>query len=156
MSTPASFKNHPIHPMLVVFPIGLWVFSFVCDVIRMIVWPNPNLSIVSLYSIAGGIIGALVAAVPGFIDYLSIRDYNVRRTATFHMILNLTAVVLFAINFWLRWSSGQTTGIAIGLSFVTLIILSASGWLGGELVYKHGMGVAKPTPESKSWQKQVS
>ena len=156
MSTPASIKNHPIHPILIVFPLGLWVFSFVCDVLRMFIWPNANLSTVSLYSIAGGIIGALLAAIPGFIDYLSIRDYNVRRIARIHMILNLTAVVLFTINFWLRISAGETTGLAVGLSFLTLLILSASGWLGGELVYKHGMGVATTSAESNSWKKRVS
>jgi uncharacterized membrane protein len=142
MSSPASIKKHPIHPMLVVFPIGLWVFSFVCDILRILIWPtNPYLSVASLYAICGGIIGALLAAVPGFIDYLSIRNYNIKRIARNHMLLNLTAVVLFIINYFLRASRPEPSGLVVGLSFVTLLIISASGWLGGELVYRHGMGV---------------
>src|SRR5687767_5627788 len=71
MRTPASIAGHPIHPMLVAIPIGLWVFSFVCDLFvlsgRTGAWPT-----VALYTMVGGIVGALLAAVPGFIDLLSL------------------------------------------------------------------------------------
>lgn len=148
MSSPASVAKHPIHPMLVVFPIGLWIFSFVCDLIG-IFSTNPILSAVALYCIGGGIAGALLAAIPGFIDYLSITNLRSKRIATYHMILNLGAVFLFVINFWLRFSGSSGAILPVILSALTIIVLGISGWLGGELVYVHGMGVESWAPQTK-------
>lgn len=68
MGSPASLKKHPLHPMLVAFPIGLWVFAFVCDVIHALSGNTVWLT-VATYCIGGGIVGAVLAAVPGLIDY---------------------------------------------------------------------------------------
>jgi uncharacterized membrane protein len=141
MQTPASIRKHPIHPMLIVFPIGLWVFSFVCDLIFMYT-SQPAWSVVAFWTMVGGVVGALMAAVPGFIDYLSIRDRRIGRIATIHMVLNLTAVLLFVLNLGIRWNRPLTPSSAILLSLVGLGILGVSGWLGGSLVYKHAVGVA--------------
>jgi uncharacterized membrane protein len=149
MSSPASIAKHPIHPMLVALPIGLWVFSFVCDIIRLLFNGGEAWSMVALYCIGGGIIGALLAAIPGFIDYLSITNERARRIATFHMILNLTGVILFAINFWLRYGTTGAPSIPVILSLITIIAVAVSGWLGGELVYVHGMGVESVPPTRK-------
>src|SRR5262245_12159020 len=132
MSSPASIAKHPIHSMLVVFPIGLWIFSFVCDLIRMFVSTNPAWNTVSLYCIGGGIVGALLAAMPGFIDYLSLSNPRAKRIATFHLILNLTAVALFAMNFFLRFTQTAGFNMTVLLSAVTILVLAVSGWLGGE------------------------
>ena len=72
MQTPARVAKHPIHPMLVAIPIGLWVFSLVCDIVHQFGAASENWQIVALYTMVGGIIGALVAAVPGFIDLLAL------------------------------------------------------------------------------------
>jgi uncharacterized membrane protein len=69
MRTPASIFNHPVHPMLIVFPIGLWIFSLTCDLIRLAGGSGNAWSTVALFSMVGGLIGALLAAIPGFIDY---------------------------------------------------------------------------------------
>ncbi len=102
MSSPASIKKHPVHPMLVGFPIGLWVFALVCDVVHAAsgnaVWQT-----VATYCVAGGIVGAILAAVPGLIDYSSIDEVEMKRIANLHLAVNLAAVVLFAINLWLRF-----------------------------------------------------
>lgn len=143
MRTPASIRRHPIHPMLVPFPIGLWVFSLVCDLIFAFGAPSLVWKTVALYSMAGGIIGALAAAVPGLIDLLSLPP-EPRRTAIIHMSLNLTIVVLFAINFWWRISEGTGARAAIGpvwLSIVAIALLLVSGWLGGKLVFEGGVAV---------------
>jgi len=89
MSTPARIGGHPIHPMLVPLAIGLWVFSLVCDLIYRFgggsdVWVG-----VAFYTLAGGIVGALLAAVPGFIDLLSLPPGKVKKVAVAHMAINL-------------------------------------------------------------------
>ena len=101
MASPASIKKHPVHPMLVGLPIGLWVFALVCDVMRAATG-NSVWQTVAIYCIAGGIVGALVAAVPGLIDYFSIDEAAMKRIANFHLVLNLGAVVIFAINLWIQ------------------------------------------------------
>jgi uncharacterized membrane protein len=102
LASPASFKNHPIHPILIVYPLGLWTFSFVCDLIRIFISPAETWVTVALYCIGGGVVGATLAAIPGFIDYLSIKDPQIKRIATNHLILNVIALLLFATNFFLR------------------------------------------------------
>jgi uncharacterized membrane protein len=149
MSSPASIGKHPMHPMLVVFPIGLWIFSFVCDLIHLLVSPNPIWSDVAFYCIGGGIVGALLAAIPGFIDYLSLTDTRTKKIATYHLVLNLVGVVLFAANFGLRYT-GRGDSLPIIISAITLVGVGISGWLGGELVYVHGVGVEAAPPSREN------
>jgi len=139
MRTPASIAGHPIHPMLVPIPIGLWIFSFVCDLIHMSSG-NPVWATVSFYCMGGGIIGALLAAVPGLIDLVSL-PAGPRGTALKHMAINLTIVVLYVINFWARMGSPEKPGGLMWLSLVSLLMLVVSGWLGGKMVYEHGVAV---------------
>ena len=143
MQTPASIAKHPIHPMLIVFPIGLWVFSFVCDVVFRIT-QLPLWSDIAFYTMAGGIIGAILAALPGFIDMLAIRDPQPRKIAWTHMVLNLLAVVLFAVNLYLRTMSDAGATIPFVLLLIGVCVLAVSGWLGGELAYVHRVGVQPP------------
>ena len=150
MSSPASIGKHPMHPMLVVFPIGLWVFSFVCDLIHLLISPNPIWSDVALYCIGGGIVGALLAAIPGFIDYLSLTDSRTKKIATYHLVLNLVGVVLFAANFGLRYAGDRGASLPIIVSAITLVGVGISGWLGGELVYVHGVGVEAAPPSREN------
>ena len=143
MSTPASIARHPIHPILVGLPIGLWTFSVVADVIYALGWGGLNWKTMAFYCIGGGIVTALIAAVPGFIDFLSITDYRVWRVGIFHMSANLIAVVVYAISFGLRWG-GNVGVLPFVVSIVGLILLGIAGWLGGELVFVHNMGVTPP------------
>lgn len=141
MRTPASVARHPIHPMLVTIPIGLWLFSLFCDV--MYLWGNGDAdwATVAFYTAAGGIAGALLAAVPGLIDLLSLPQ-GPRRTALIHMSLNLTVVVLYAINVWLRTASPDDLRTPFFLSVIGILVLAVSGWLGGKMVYEYGVGVS--------------
>lgn len=147
MRTPASICKHPVHPMLVVFPIGLWIFSLVCDVIRLTGAPGDAWSTVALYSMVGGLIGALCAAIPGFIDLLFYKGGAppVRKIALTHMAINLTIVVLYAINIWLRMRSFVSVGPGLStpvlLSIAGVALLFVSGWLGGQMVHVYGVGV---------------
>jgi uncharacterized membrane protein len=141
MRTPAQIAGHPIHPMLVPIPIGLWLFSFVCDLIAMRVADPTTWTAASRYAMVGGILGALAAALPGLVDLLSLRGRPVQKTAIKHMVLNLTVVALFAVNAWLRFRGEIDAGSSLGLSAVAILLLLVSGWLGGKMVYEAGVAV---------------
>jgi uncharacterized membrane protein len=148
MSTPASIRKHPIHAMLIVFPIGLWIFSFACDLIYMVVTPNSLWKDMAFYSMAGGLIGALLAAIPGFIDYLSLSEPRTKKIATTHMVLNLVVVALFIFNLGVRYNAQPSSDmLGIALSVVGIAFMGVSGWLGGALVYEHRVGVGTPREE---------
>jgi uncharacterized membrane protein len=92
-----------------------------------------------------GIVGAVLAAVFGLMDLLVIpRGTKVFRTGLIHMVLNLTVVILFAVSFAIRAGQGydESNVIAFVLSLIALALLSASGWLGGQLAYHYGVRVA--------------
>jgi uncharacterized membrane protein len=127
--------------MLVTIPIGLWLFSLVCDLVAHSGNTDPAWAIVAFYTMAGGIAGALMAAVPGLIDLLSLRDAP-RKTALIHMAINLTVVALFAVNLWLRYRAEDSGNGPLVLSFIGIGLLAVSGWLGGKLVYEHGVAVS--------------
>jgi uncharacterized membrane protein len=145
MRTPASIGSHPIHPMLVVFPIGLWVFSLVCDLVYLGGGQANIWGALALYSMVGGLVGALAAALPGFVDFVSLGERAVRRIALTHMTINLIVVALYAVNIWLRFNDPANTPVGIVLSVIGVGMLAASGWLGGEMVHVHGVGV-EPQP----------
>ena len=146
MASPASIGGHPIHPMIIPFPIALWVFSLVADVIYL--WRgNPVWrDYIAFYTLLGGILGAALAAVPGFIDWLSIKNPEVVKIANWHARLNVIALLIFAASFYLRTSGGSemvsgSHTIPFGLSVLGAILITISGWLGGEMVFKHGVAV---------------
>ena len=133
MRTPANIAGHPIHPMLVALPIGLWVFSLACDIAAHFSASPAVWKTVALYTIVGGIVGALLAAIFGLIDLLSLPP-DIRKTALIHMTINLVVVALYVINAWMRMSSPDA-----GLGAILLLLVS--GWLGGKMVYKYGVAV---------------
>jgi uncharacterized membrane protein len=138
MKDRVRIANHPVHPMLIPLPIGLWIFSLVSDIIYF-AGGGQAWAIASWYTMAGGIIGAIVAAVPGFLDYLAIERPEIKKMALQHMVLNVTALVLFIINFFVR--GGTVGGGTFILSIIGVLGIILSGWLGGHMVYVHGMAV---------------
>lgn len=151
MASPASIGGHPVHPMIIPFPIALWVFSLVADVIYL--WRGNSVwrDYIAFYALLGGIIGAAAAAVPGFIDWLSLTDKAVVKIANWHARLNVIALLIFAASLYLRTSGGSemvsgSHTIPFGLSVLGVILITISGWLGGELVFKHAVAVeAQPS-----------
>src|SRR5678815_2972675 len=143
MSTPASVARHPLHPILIPLPIGLWVFSLVADLVFLAGWGGATWKAVAWYTMGGGIVGAVLAAVPGLIDFFSITDRRAGRVALLHMICNGTALLLFVVSFVMRFRDplGALPVVVAALGVATLGI---GGWFGGELVFVHGMGVKPP------------
>ncbi len=140
MRTPASIAKHPIHPMLVGIPIGLWIFAFGCDLAFVLGSGASLWYTLGFYTMIGGLLGALLAAVPGVFDMLSLKG-PVKKIALTHMALNITVVVLFAVNIGMRINGVEISGLPLALSIIAITLLGVSGWLGGHMVYVRGVGV---------------
>jgi uncharacterized membrane protein len=135
--------------MLVPLPIGFFVGALVCDIILAFTH-NPFWPQISVVLIGFGIVGALLAALFGFIDYgTAPMSVDAKSTATRHMVLNLVAVVVFAAAFWLRWGDNVSTA-GIVLTVVGVLVLGVSGYLGGHLSYHYGVGVDAAAAERPS------
>lgn len=156
MVSRASFLKHPLHPMLIPFPIALWIFSLISDVVYSLGWGGSLWHDMAFYTMAGGIVGALAAAVPGLIDYLSMSDQETSKIAKAHMIINLTVVGIFIANLWLRTIFAPGAGLPVVLSGIGVVLLGFSGWLGGELVYVHGVGVESSVERSRSHPRKTT
>jgi len=139
----ASLGGHPLHPMLIPFPIAFLAGAFASDLAfwgtRSGFWAEA-----SIWLIGAAIVMALVAALAGFTDFFGeprIRELN---AAWYHMIGNLTAVVIAIGNFILRYAEGAGAAVlpwGLLLSFVTVGVLMFTGWMGWEMVYRHRVGI---------------
>lgn len=148
MRTPARIAGHPIHPMVVVLPIGLWVFSFVCDLF-FLATGSSEWRIAAYYSLGGGAVGAVLAILPGIIDGLSLRESSVFRMVLTHLAFNAFAFLLFVVSFIAR-SIDAPYGWALATSAIGLFALAMGGWYGGELVYREGIGVEATPPHTQA------
>jgi uncharacterized membrane protein len=144
MESRAKLFGHPIHPMLIVFPLGLLATSLIFDVVYLITG-NDAFSVAAFWMIAAGVIGGLIAAVFGLIDWLAIPSgTRAKRIGLWHGATNVVAVVLFIVSWLLRADApGEPGIIPVVLSFVGVGLASVGGWLGGELVDRLGVGVSE-------------
>src|SRR5947199_9440498 len=109
MHTPASIARHPVHPMLVPFAVGLWLFSFICDLAFVLGAGATHWATLSYYTMIAGVLGALVAAIPGLIDLISLKGAP-KTIALTHMTLNVTIVLLYAVNIGTRIGGSAIAG----------------------------------------------
>jgi uncharacterized membrane protein len=142
MRTPASIAGHPVHPMVVPVAIGGFLLSFVFDVVCLATGHIDPWATVAYYTMIGGIVGALLAALFGFVDLLSLPAGYTKRIGLIHMAINLTVVVLFIGSAFLRHANASPAGTPFILSLVAIGLLVVSGWLGGKLVFEAGVGVS--------------
>ena len=153
MKSKASIKSHPIHPILVGFPIALFVITFVFDLLHYMNHDEFYFAIARVLSPIG--IGtALLAAVPGVIDFIyTVPPQSSGKTrAAKHGLLNVTVVILFTIACFIREETG-TTGVLI-LESVGLILMCVAGWLGGTLVYRNQIGVDPRYANAGKWNEE--
>ncbi len=143
MRTPTRVGGHPIHPMLVVFPLGLWGFSFICD-LGFVATGNPSWQTAAYFAMGGGIVGAALAAIPGFVDGLFLRKSPLFRTVLTHMAFMVLALTMFIASFLAR-SMEAPHGMSLAISTIGIFAMLLGGWFGGDLVYRHGMGVEPPS-----------
>jgi uncharacterized membrane protein len=146
--------GHPLHPAVVVVPIGCWIASLVFDVGSRLVDDGSFLVQGSRWLIALGVLGALAAAMLGFLDFLTIPGGTPAfRTALVHLSLNLGVTAAYVVNFLLRDAADPRVGWGVlVLSLVSLAVLSVSGYLGGMLAYRYGVRVADESTQSEGYR----
>ena len=136
--------GHGAHPILIVFPLGLLATSVIFDVVYLVTG-NPQFSVVSYWMILAGVIGGVVAAVPGFVDWFAIpAGTRAKRVGLLHGVGNDIVLLLFAVSWWMRRDGApeyRPDTIEFTLSAVAFLLAMATGWLGGELVERLGMAV---------------
>jgi uncharacterized membrane protein len=151
MESKAKALGHPIHQMLIPFPFGLLATAVIFDVVHLLS-SNPSrasgMAHVAFWMIAAGIVGGIVAAPFGLIDYLAIpKGTRARTVGLLHGAGNVVVLLLFAASLWLRYdapavaNTHHPTSLALTLSFVGFALAGLTGWLGGELVDRLGVGV---------------
>jgi uncharacterized membrane protein len=142
MKARATLLGHPIHPMLIAFPLGLFPLAVVFDLIYWFT-KNPTWAEVSYWVIAAGIIGALLAAVFGLIDWLKIPEGTRAKTiGLVHGLTNVIVAGLFIVSWLLRQPNPTAPDLLdIVLGSIGVLLALFAGWLGGELVYRLNIGV---------------
>jgi uncharacterized membrane protein len=142
MESRAKLFGHPIHQMLIVFPLGLLATSFVFDIVYLAT-DNGRFADISFWMIASGIVGGLLAAVFGLVDWLAIPHHTrAKRIGALHGIGNVVVVGLFAVSWALRYEVPMQPGtVPLVLSGLAVSLALVTGWLGGELVDRLAVGV---------------
>jgi uncharacterized membrane protein len=143
MESKAKLFGHAIHPMLIVFPLGLLAAAVVFDVLYLVTG-NAGFATVGFWNIAAGIVGGLLAAVFGLWDWLAIPGGTRAKTiGLYHGAGNVVVVVLFGVAWLLRWGDPAhlPTTMPFVLELVATVLSLVTGWLGGELVERLGVGV---------------
>src|SRR5262245_28530226 len=138
----ANLMGHPLHPILITMPIGLFVATFLFDLIywqtRTEVWATG-----ALWLLGAGLIAAALAAVAGLIDFIG--DGRIRQIsdAWQHAIGNVILVLIQLFSFYQRYRYGTSAVVPLGLtlSLIAVLIMLFTGWKGGELVFRHRVAV---------------
>lgn len=142
MESRAKFLGHPLHQQLIVFPLGLLGMAVIFDIIGLATkntrWPD-----VAFYMIGAGVVMGLLAAIFGLIDWTAIqRGTRAKTVGAVHGVGNVIVVLAFLGSFALRWTDPPNPSmLAYVCSFVGFAIALFTGWLGGELVDRLGVGV---------------
>ena len=152
MKSRAQLKSHPLHPILVNFPIAFFTGTLIFDALALVTSSTEFLITASWLNIAG-IIGALCAAIPGFIDFLyAVPPHSsAKKRAAKHGITNVTVLLLFVVAYCLRDNETPRTIILV-IEFVAAVLLGIAGWMGGTLVYRNQIGVDIRYAQAGKWK----
>jgi uncharacterized membrane protein len=149
----ASIAGHPLHAMLVPFPIACFVLTFVSDIVyaktAVMQWAN-----FSAWLLTIGLVVALFAVIAGLIDFLGERRIRALRAVYIHAGGNAVALLLAIVNAFVHTRDAYTSVVPLGLTLsgLTVLILLVTGWMGWEMVYRHGVGVRSEENEREDGQ----
>jgi uncharacterized membrane protein len=139
----AQIAGHPLHPMLIPFPVAFLVATLVCD---LLFWNSGNAawSTASLYLLGAALVMAALAALAGLTDFLGDRRIRRLSAAWHHMAGNVVVVLLSLWNWYRRYEAGDAAVLPTGLliSLIVVLLLLYTGWRGWEMVYRHRVGVS--------------
>lgn len=147
MRSRVTLLRHPVHPILVMFPVALFPLLVVFDGLA---WYFGDVGMWAAGFWAALVAGAItaVAIVPGIVDLSAIPNASrAHRIATFHLIVGFTILAGFAVTIWARWpvsAAPRSPTLVLGIDAAGAVLVTLQGWLGGELVYKHHIGVDAP------------
>jgi uncharacterized membrane protein len=145
--------GHPFHATVITIPIGAWTAAVVFDIAALLGAAPHALATGALWLVVIGVIGGLVAAIFGLLDFSQLpAGTHVRRTAIWHLAFNSTAIVLVIVSAIVR--VGNPDDPSVGgfiLALIGLVIVGVSGYLGGELAYRHGVRVADERDQERAY-----
>ena len=155
MRSKANFKSHPIHPMLVSFPLAFFPGSLIADVAAYVT-DKGELWTVGYWLQIAGVGFALLAAIPGFIDYLFTvpPKSSGKKRAAQHGLLNVGVIIIFLSNWFYRQNPDASYHLIIGLDIAGTILISISGWLGGTLSFRNQIGVDHRYAYAGKWKEK--
>ena len=149
-----KWLGHPLHPALVHVPSGLFPAALLFDLMMLAGQDENVFGRCAFWAIAAGLVGALAVAPTGLADWLEIKSGKpAHRLGLIHMAINVAVLVLMALSLYLRWRQGSPyppTGGAIATNVIGNLMLAVSGYLGGRMVFDHGIGVARLS--KKKWE----
>jgi uncharacterized membrane protein len=143
----ANFMGHPLHPILITLPIGLFIGTLLCDVVFW--WTgNAAFATAGIWILGAGLVGAALAAVAGLIDFIGDGRIRAIGDAWQHAIGNVILVLVQLFSFYWRYRYGTVAVVPLGLvlSLVAVCIMAFTGWKGGELVFRHRVAVYDEPP----------
>ncbi len=142
MKSKASIKSHPLHPILVAFPIAFYIGTLLFDALAVF-YNDGEFSITGKYVHIAGIVGAVLAAIPGFIDYLSVipPDSSGKKRGATHGLINTSVLIIFVIALYLKYRDDINPYIILLVELTGVVLTFVAGWLGGTLVYRNQIGV---------------
>ncbi|MEO5935779.1 MAG: DUF2231 domain-containing protein [Terriglobales bacterium] len=152
----AHFKSHPIHPILVTFPIALWTAALLAD-LAGVVLGHGLLWAAGFFAILGGILGAILAAVAGTLDYIKVVPPNssAKQRGLTHGLMNTAVLVAFIVIAWQRGNAyTEPTDMHLAFEAIAVGAMMASGWLGGTLVYRNQIGVDHRYANAGKWKER--
>jgi uncharacterized membrane protein/nitrite reductase/ring-hydroxylating ferredoxin subunit len=156
MRSRAHFKTHPIHPMLIAFPLAFFVGTFIFDLLGFLMAQKSSMLIVAYYLNIAGVIAAVLAAIPGIMDFLHSvpPKSSAKDRAAKHGVVNSVATIIFLVSFVFRNMEAPDFVTILLIEVVGLVLLTIGGWMGGTLVYRNSIGVFPRYASAGKWSEE--
>jgi uncharacterized membrane protein/nitrite reductase/ring-hydroxylating ferredoxin subunit len=153
MKSKANIKGHPLHPILVSFPIAFFIGAFISDLLFILIH-NPAYEMLGRYAVAAGILASVIAAIPGIIDYYYTvpPESSAKKRAGTHGFINVTMLLIFIFSLLLRRNADVNFLVILSLEGAGIILMTIAGWMGGTLVVRNQIGIDHRYTSAGKWK----